>query len=134
MGAWGNNLIDNDEASDYLNDIGKILGIKDFRDCLESKQFTKYLIEDFHFNRRRILAITVSTYSQTMILVYIGIVKMFDLEFGSDIELFKNALENEYKRTDNAERIRYLKALDFAINQNSFYDFNKIVIPHKDKR
>ena len=134
MGAWGNNLIDNDEASDYLNDIGDILDIGDFRDRLETKQISKEMVENFNFNRGRILAFTMGEYSEDMILVYAGIIKIFDLEFGADIKLFKNALENEYKKTDNIERIRYLKALDFAIKHKSHYDFNKIVLIEKDKK
>lgn len=134
MGAWGKNLIDNDEASDYLIEIGNMLDIGDLRERLITNQISKEMVKNFNSLRGRILAISVSEYNESMILIYSALIKIFDLSFGEDIKMFEKALKNEYRKTDDIERIGYLKALDFAINNNTSFDFNKIVLTHGDKK
>jgi rubrerythrin len=127
MGAWETDLIGNDEVQDFFIDIEEIIGIEDLSILIIEKECNK--IKNIFLKKRNEILSTALNYEQEVILSYIGLLKIMNIEINNDEKKhFAKALKYEYERINSWDepdlRKSYLKALEVAIKENTEYNFS----------
>jgi len=131
MGAWETNLIGNDETQDYFINVESVLKIDNFGAMVDSESFDDEVVQKFNNSRELLFSLAVKESFGNLRLVYIGLLKMMNLELNEEEkDIYLDALLYENDRVNNWReptlRKSYLDALEYAVENDTKYNFSKV--------